>query len=58
MTGTTVLQVVDVTEARETAENFVEVDRELRARNADLRSDAQLTEFAYVASHDLSERCG
>ena len=49
-------QVLDVTELRRASEALDEANEVLRLRNSELeRSNQDLTEFAYVASHDLSE---
>jgi PAS domain S-box-containing protein len=51
-----VRQVLDVTERKRAEQAVAQLGRELRQRNEELeRSNAQLAEFAYVASHDLSE---
>ncbi|HSH60261.1 MAG TPA: ATP-binding protein [Acidimicrobiales bacterium] len=46
----------DVTESRRLEDALAEAHAELERKNADLeRSNADLEQFAYVASHDLSE---
>jgi PAS domain S-box-containing protein len=51
-----VRQIIDLTDAKRSQAELDRVLAELQARNADLeRSNDELTTFAYVASHDLSE---
>ncbi|HVU71679.1 MAG TPA: ATP-binding protein [Mycobacteriales bacterium] len=49
-------QLLDVTERRVAEQRLAEAHRELEERNRELeRSNEQLSQFAVVASHDLSE---
>jgi PAS domain S-box-containing protein len=51
-----IYNLINITERKSTEAELAVVLEQLRARNIELeRSNAELTQFAYVASHDLSE---